>query len=110
SLPSRLSSEAFERISIPSFLHGLPYVRASRNRRPNERAQSMPSDLNANTDQQERDDAQHSVSEGGRHSLCDGWCVGIKHKNHEAQKNNAHKKSQKCANPIGKLEAFGLST
>ena len=68
----------------------------------------MPCDLNADTYQQEGDDAQHALSEGGWYLFRSEGRVCIEDKDHEAQENNAAEESQKCTNPIGKLKALRL--
>ena len=68
----------------------------------------MPRDLNADTNQQEGNDAQNALSEGGRYLFRSEGCVSVEDKDHEAQQSNAAKESQKRTNPIGELKALGL--
>ena len=70
----------------------------------------MPCDLNADTDQQKGNDAQHAMSEGEWHFLRDEGCVGVEHEYQQTQERNAAEESQKRANPFRKAEALSLST
>ena len=73
-------------------------------------AHAVPGNFDTDADEQERDDPENTMDEGGRNSFRDGRRVGTKHIEHRAQQNDAESEPQKGGNACAQGEILCLGT